>query len=144
MTDAEAIAILQNGEFGVLSICTDEQSGYGIPLNYVYHDDVIYFHCATDGKKLDYIQLHPEVSFCVVGKTELMPEKFGTKYESAIAFGNACLIEDDEKRKVLQLIVAKYSPGFINEGEKYIDQFYSRVKIIRMDVKTITAKARKF
>lgn len=86
LTDQETIEILRKAEFGVLSMCTSDSQGYGVPLNFAFADNTIYFHCATEGSKLDYLRYNNKVSFCAVGKTELMPSKFGTKYESAIVF----------------------------------------------------------
>jgi len=35
------------------------------------------------------------VSFCVVGETQLLPEKFFTRYESVVVSGNAAIVADD-------------------------------------------------
>ncbi len=52
--------------------------------------DVIYFHCAPEGHKLENLSGNNKVSFCVVGKTQVLPDKFATNYESVIVFGTAC------------------------------------------------------
>ena len=36
---------------------------YGVPLNYVYVDNSIYFHCAKEGHKLDNIKIICEYPF---------------------------------------------------------------------------------
>ena len=56
-----------------------------------------------------------------------MPDQFSTKYESAIVFGKAFELTDDEKHKGLLEIVKKYSPGFIKEGLQYIENATSRI-----------------
>jgi uncharacterized protein len=85
---SEAREILKNGEYGILSTTSTDGQPYGVPLNYCYLRDSIYFHCALEGHKLENIRENNRVSFCVVGNTELLPETFSSKYESAIVFGN--------------------------------------------------------
>lgn len=58
----EALEILNKGEYGILSIITNEGYPYGVPLNYVYIDNCIYFHCAIEGQKLDSIKSNNKVS----------------------------------------------------------------------------------
>lgn len=77
ISDSEAFKILQNGEYGILSMITSNNSGYGIPLSFAMkNNNVIYFHCAIEGSKLDYLKNNNNVSFCVVGNTEVLPSKF--------------------------------------------------------------------
>ena len=80
----EAFALLNKAEFGVLSTVTEDRKPYGVPLNFCIIDHCIYFHCANEGQKLDNIKHNKSVSFCAVGNTEILPDKFGTIYESVI------------------------------------------------------------
>ena len=95
----EAYQILKDGEYGILSMVTTDNSAYGIPFSYVIIDDSVYFHCALEGSKLDFIRKNNKVSFCVVGKTEVLPSKFSTKYESAIALGEIYEVNDQNEKK---------------------------------------------
>jgi len=143
ITDNEAIEILRKGEFGVLSMCTSDNRGYGIPLNFVFKDNDIYFHCATEGSKLDYLRNNNKVSFCVVGKTEVLPSKFGAIYESVIVSGRTAEIEGTEKYDALMRVIEKYSAGYIPEGKEYILKLYDKVRVIKLSIESITGKARK-
>ncbi|MDP4209552.1 MAG: pyridoxamine 5'-phosphate oxidase family protein [Bacteroidota bacterium] len=143
ISDSEAIAILQKGEFGILSMCTPDNEGYGIPLNFALQGNAIYFHCAIEGSKLEYLRNNNKVSFCVVGKTEVLPSKFGTIYESAIASGTASVVDGNEKYDALMHIIQKYSGNYIEEGKGYIQKFYDKVNVIKLSIESITAKARK-
>lgn len=89
----------------------DDGYPYGVPLNYVYDEQAgkIYFHSARDGHKLDAIRREPKVSFCVVGKNQLVPEEFTTYFTSVIAFGRATVLTDDREREAaLRLLSEKY------------------------------------
>jgi nitroimidazol reductase NimA-like FMN-containing flavoprotein (pyridoxamine 5'-phosphate oxidase superfamily) len=143
ISESEAIEILDKGEFGILSMCTINNEGYGIPINYAFKNNTIYFHCAPEGSKLDYLRNNNKASFCVVGKTELLPSKFGTIYESVIAAGKISEIEGTEKQDALMFLVEKYSADFIEEGKEYINKLYDKVKVIKLDIESITGKARK-
>ena len=143
ISEREAIEILQKGEFGVLSMCTPDSGGYGIPLNYALKNNEIYFHCAIEGSKLEYLRKNNRVSFCVVGSTKVLPSQFGTIYESAIAFGVVTEVEGDEKQEALMLILEKYSANYIPEGTEYISKAYEKVKVLKLSIEAITGKARK-
>jgi uncharacterized protein len=140
--EASAIEILKNGEYGVLSMCTIDVAGYGIPMSYAYTNEAIYFHCATEGFKLESLKLNNKVSFCVVGKTELLPSEFATRYESVIVAGQIIEVSDDEKKDGLIHIVEKYSPNFTKQGMKYIDSHFDDVKVLKLVIQSITGKSR--
>ncbi len=93
----EIINILMNNMYGVLSTVSQEGYPYGVPVSYVYNQEEIYFHCAGEGHKFDNISADRKVSFCVVGQTCVLPDKFSTNYESVIAFGEAREVFDEEK-----------------------------------------------
>lgn len=135
--------ILVNGEYGILSTINENGYPYTVPLSYVYYDKCIYFHCAREGQKLENINKNPKVSFCVVVNTEVLPDKFSTKYKSVIAFGEASEVSDEIKETVLFETIKKYSKGFLEEGKKYIEKGKAHTKIIKIDIQHITGKARK-
>ena len=143
VTEKEAIEILIKGEHGILSMCTPENEGYGIPLNYVLDNHQIYFHSAAAGSKLDYLRTNNKVSFCVVGNTTVIPSDFGTLYESAIVSGTTSEVDGNEKRDALIKIIEKYSTDFIQEGNEYIDKLYDRVCVIKLSIQSITGKAKR-
>ena len=116
---------------------------YGIPLNFAFMRDCIYFHCAPEGKKIDLLSSNRKVSFCVVGRAEVMPEKFGTKYESVVAAGIVEELFEKDKREGLVLLLRKYSPDYITEGLKYIDRLFDKTRVFRICLESITGKARK-
>lgn len=71
-----AFEILKEGEYGILSMQAEDGNGaYGIPLSYVWdRGNSIYIHCAPVGRKLDCIDRCHNVSFCVVGRTRVIPD----------------------------------------------------------------------
>ncbi len=104
--------ILCDGDYGVLALSGDDGYCYAVPMNYAFADGKIYFHSAKTGHKLDAMRNNDKVSFCVVGRHDVIAEEFTTYFTSAIAFGRIKIIEDDndpEKRRALELLADKYS-----------------------------------
>ncbi len=142
--DLEATTrLLTQGEYGFLATAGPDGQAYGVPLNYVFKDDRLYFHCALEGHKLDNIKANNKVSFCVVGKTRVLPDKFSTEYESAIAFGTATEVQGKERHDALLSILEKYSPDFMEEGKKAIAKYDDKTRIIKITINHLTGKARK-
>ncbi|MDF9826326.1 nitroimidazol reductase NimA-like FMN-containing flavoprotein (pyridoxamine 5'-phosphate oxidase superfamily) [Ereboglobus sp. PH5-10] len=140
--------LLETGEYGFLAMNT-AIGGYGIPINFVREKtgdgaDRIYFHCAPEGRKLDALAADNRASFCVVGATRVVPDKFTTAYESVIVFGRiASNLDADERRAALRLLVKKYCPEFIEKGEKYMEASFHRTHILRLDIEHRTGKTKR-
>jgi uncharacterized protein len=143
VTEKEAIALLNKAEYGVLSTVTENGKPYGVPLNFCMIDHCIYFHCAVEGQKIDNIKQNNSVSFCVVGKTEILADKFGTKYESAIVSGEVEEVFDMNKQTALEGLLHKYSPDYFDTGIKYIEGLREKTRVFKMTINTLTGKARK-
>jgi nitroimidazol reductase NimA-like FMN-containing flavoprotein (pyridoxamine 5'-phosphate oxidase superfamily) len=140
MPQEQAVKLLEEGKFGILSLAGENGYAYGVPLNYVSKEGCIYFHCAADGYKLDCIAYNNKVSFCVIGDTKPLPEKFSYEYESVIAFGRAEEVSGQEKLDALKAIIQKYSSGFMDKGLAYIKNDADKTKVIRIDIEHITGK----
>ncbi len=143
ISDKEAIAILEEAQYGILSTTDSSGYAYGIPLSYAYTGGSIYFHSATEGQKLDNIGYNNKVSFCVVGKTTPLPQSFSVNYESVVVFGKSAEVFDDEKQAALEAVIAKYSPAFTEEGLKYIKNSSGRTRIFKIEIEHMTGKARR-
>ena len=136
----DAINFLTEHEYGVLSTVGTDGQPYGVPLNYVYKDNCIYFHCALTGHKIENIVNNPKVSFCAVGDTKVLPSEFSTNYVSAVAFGVASEIQGTERYNALVLLLEKFSPDFLEEGKKYIEKLDKATKVIKIEIQHISGK----
>lgn len=141
LDEARALELLAHGEYGVLSMVSDD-GGYGIPVNFVWDgDSSVYIHCAPVGRKLQALAANPKVSLCIVGNVHLLPSRFTTEYESVILFGNARMnLSEEEKMKALRLLIDKLSPEHKQIGDKYARGSFHRVEIIRIDFTTFSGK----
>ena len=92
ISEEECLKALEEAEYGSLATISEDGTPYITPLNFVYTDGALYFHCAKDvGHKLDNIARNHNACFSIVDSVELMPEKFATKYRSVTVFGNGSL-----------------------------------------------------
>lgn len=139
----QAVQLLKNEQYGVLSTVGENGYAYGIPLNYAYYNGNIYFHCAVEGNKLDNIMFNNKVSFCVVGSTEPIPDKFSYRFESVVVFGRAEEVYDKEKEDALMALIQKYSSEFIEKGQEYVRKDGIKSRVIKINIEHITGKARK-
>lgn len=143
LEEGRARKLLTNGEYGFLALAGAGNDGYGVPLSYVFDGDDIWFHCAPDGEKLRRIEYSDKATFCVVGRTEVLPDKFSTLYESVIASGCIEVVEDeDSKLKALSLLVAKYSPDYIDTGAKYARISLARTVVLRFKIDSFSGKGK--
>jgi len=142
LTADETDHVLQTGVYGILSTADPGGVPYGVPLNYVYHNGGIYFHCAVDGLKLDLLNENSQVSFCVVVDVMVIPERFSTHYSSVILSGRASEVFDQEKRDGLVALLVKYSPDYLEEGNRYLEKAWERTKVYRIDIDHCTGKGK--
>jgi uncharacterized protein len=144
LTREETIEILKTSTSGVLAVTGDEGYPYTVPVSHAYQDGKLFFHCAKEGHKIDGIQRNDKVTFCVIAKDEVIPEKFATDYLSVIVFGRArILTEDGERRSALECLVEKFSPGYMEAGRKEIERDWNRVCVVEILIEHMTGKTAK-
>ena len=143
LTNNEMLEILQTAEYGILSTIGEDGYPYGVPVNYVYHNNKIYFHAALTGHKLDNIAFNEKVSFCVVKDVELMPDDFNTKYKSVIAFGKVKEVPEAEKKDIYVIILEKFSKDFMESGMEYMRKAGDDAKVFQIEIEHMTANGKK-
>ncbi len=113
--DLDAITgLLNKAPVGRVAAISPDGTPYVVPVNFAFEGDRIYFHCALEGLKLDYIRANPKVGFEADELIEqyASPERpcfCGSYYKGAIARGKAAIVTDREKKlHALWLLVDKY------------------------------------
>ncbi|MDE6792802.1 MAG: pyridoxamine 5'-phosphate oxidase family protein [Muribaculaceae bacterium] len=105
LNEEESIEILCSTTSGVLSLCGEDMHPYGVPLSHVYANGNLYFHSALNGYKLDLIRQNDNVSFTVIAKDEIHPDRYTTYFLSVIVFGKIRIIENEaEKKRILEIL----------------------------------------
>jgi nitroimidazol reductase NimA-like FMN-containing flavoprotein (pyridoxamine 5'-phosphate oxidase superfamily) len=153
LDEASGLNILEKSNYGILGVHGDDGYPYAVPVNYTYLDGKVYIHCAIKGHKIDAIRGNDKVSFTVVDYEVVLPYLFNTEYASVIAFGRARLLVDGEepdvdydgsqsslKERVLESILKKLSPDFLDEGSKIFKEKWKAIQVIEITIEHLAAK----
>jgi len=119
LTEKEIFDLLMNEPVGHLGLAKEKQP-YIVPLNYLYSNGAVYFHCALEGRKIDYISINPKACFQVGRYDGLidsdLPCSHNYRYKSVIVEGIIEEVSDQKAKKtVLCGLVAKYAGPVIAE-----------------------------
>lgn len=159
LTNDACLEILSKAEYGILATMGLDGYPYSVPLNYIYHNGSIYFHCAVTGHKLDNIENCANVCFNVVTDVRVVPlisdgelnesdlkfKGFDTNFNSVIIFGKAKEVFEEEKMSGLSAFLNRFLNEheygkFKDEGNKYIKKFLKKTKLIKIEIEHMTGK----
>lgn len=119
LTEAEALEILDAGEYAVISTVDPDGTPYGIPVSYAMMDGKLYIHTGErPGHKIDDFLHDPRVSVAVATEVEPCFEDtfFTTRFASVVAQGRISKVEDTATvRRVLVELCMKYMPELKDE-----------------------------
>lgn len=140
------MAILEAGSYGVLAL-SDGQGQYAVPTSYAVRADPgqgalsVYFHGATEGRKANAAKSGSEASFCVVGRSDVVPSELTVAYESAVVSGRLEVVLDaGEKERALVLLGEKYAPGRDSEARASIEALWERTMVFVLRAETASGK----
>lgn len=116
LSNESCIELLKTETRGVLSVLGDDDYPYGMPMNFWYNeeDGNIYFHCGNIGHRLEALQKHNKVSFCIFDQGYKEENEWAYKVKSVIIFGKIEIIDDMEQ---ITDIVTKLSYRFVQDDE---------------------------
>lgn len=137
--DAEwAFAVFDKAPYVTVSMTRPDGTPYGVPLSVVRRDEhTFYFHCASEGEKIDCLKANSIVSMSAVSRCTPKYEKdknnFTEYYNSAIAVGKAELVSDEEeKTEALRLICERFLPKFMDHFNEAVSRSLDRTTVVRI------------
>ena len=140
-----------NDIFSIIEKCdccriafNDEKFPYIIPMNFGIgfenNNITLYFHCASEGRKLDLIKRNPNVSFEMDCSHKLLTGDvacdYSMEYESVIGNGVATIVNEN-KIHALNYIMNKFSDS---EDFSYDENYLKAVTVFKIDVCNVSAK----
>ncbi len=143
MSQQEAEDFLRAQLVGRLAVISDGEP-YAVPLHYVLHDGVIYFHSARGGRKTDAIGESARVCFLVdelIAVEEASdPCASSTWYRSVMVFARAEVVRNPaEKQKALMALLAKYAD--YDRGDDMLNRTaVDATAVVRLAVDEISGK----
>lgn len=127
-----------------LGLCGHDMQPYVVPMNFGYHQGIIYLHSGQDGRKWELLQENPNVcvTFChgdeIAWQDEPVACSYRVKSKSVIAEGVIEIIEDEEKKiEALNHLMHQYS----DREFKYSGPAVKNVGIMILNVKKWGAKS---
>lgn len=150
MDNEQVYQILENNVYGTLATFGDDYP-YCIPVNYYYHDQVVYIHCANKGHKIDNLKQNAHVcmNFVKEDTLKVVDAELSMEFDSVVLFGSARFLSDEqEKSNALLGIIEKYCPSMmVDEQGNPIEITANQIKgttIIAVDISDLKGKTSKF
>lgn len=140
ISEQECIDTLKEQPRGVLAVHGEDGYPYAFPMDYIYMNEKLYFHCAKEGHKLDAIAADNRVSFCVMDEGFRKDGDWALNIRSIVIFGRVKRIDDaDETLKVVRQLGLKYYPT-AESVEEEIRKAIARVQILELSIDHMTGK----
>lgn len=144
MPEEFAWEVVDKCEYAFLAMAAEDGSPYGLPVTIARDGRAVYFHSALEGRKVECLRRSPRVCLSCVGDTRVPPGKFTTLFESAVVFGRAEEVtEDEEKIRALRLLCQRHTPDNMENFPSAIAKSLDRTGIWRIAVEEITGKAKR-
>jgi nitroimidazol reductase NimA-like FMN-containing flavoprotein (pyridoxamine 5'-phosphate oxidase superfamily) len=152
VTDPREIErVLRTSLIGRMASIDQEGYPYITPVNFVYYEGNIYFHCAPVGEKLDNIARDPRVCFQVdiplayldAGyNPDPRPCKLHQLFHCVIIRGEASVLPNGPiKTAALNALVAKHEPGVELQPVTADQPQYKACAVVQIRPHSITAKS---
>lgn len=140
LSDEECIKILNEEHRGILSVLGENDYPYGLPLDFIYHDNRIIFHSAMEGHMYDSIKKHDKVSFCVLDRGKKVENEWYYVFNSVILFGKVKTVTDEKERLAdIRLLGNRYFPSE-DYTEDEIRKAFERVHVFELNIEHMTGK----
>lgn len=92
----------------------DGKMPYIVPLNFGYKDNILYFHSALSGRKIDILNKNPDVCFEIdISGEPISSDKacnWSIAFRSVMGEGRVSFIDDENKKaEAVNIIMGHYS-----------------------------------
>jgi len=141
----EIQSMLKNGKYAIISMCRNNEP-YIVTLSYGYdaEKNSLYFHCSKKGLKLDFIASNNKVCATVIEDGGYIMDECSHEYKSLVFWGDMLIVNDlNEKKHGMNILLnhLENKPSIINEYMLKSEANYSKMHLLRLDIKQIHGKA---
>lgn len=136
--------VLRSQRYMAVAMCRHGEP-YVVTLSYGYSADerALYFHCARDGLKLDFLRENPRVCATAVEDLGYKEGECAHAYRSLVVRGEMRVVEDRAgKAHGLRVLLAHQEEDPLDTEGRLLpdDAAYERVTVLRLDIAEITGK----
>lgn len=139
--EAFAIEVLKNAVYATVAMVGGDGKPYCVPVNAVWSDGALYFHCAGVGEKWEILKNEPYVCLTAVSHARIMSEHYDTAYDCAMVKGRARVITDEAGRNAaMRLIVEALAPEEMDRLDEHMLRRMGATRIVKIVPEEITGK----
>ena len=136
----ECETVLASAQRGILAVHGENGYPYGFPVNFLFQDGKIYFHCGKTGHKLDALAKDNRVSYCVHDAGYRKEGEWALNIRSVVVFGRISLVTDEGRaREICACLCRKFT-----DDEEYIEKELKnalpRVQCLELCIDHMTGK----
>ena len=136
----ECVDILKKQPRGVLAVYGENGYPYAFPMDFIFMDEKVYFHCAKEGHKIDALAANNRVSFCVMDEGFRKEGEWPLNIKSIVIFGKVKRIDDpDEALKITRQLGLKYYPT-AESVEEEIRKAITKLLIMELSIEHMSGK----
>ena len=139
----ELEAVLLRQKLVTLAMCRDGEP-YLVTMDFGYDPDdrAIYFHCADEGKKLEFLRANPRIWGQVVEDLGYIPGECDHAYRSVQFSGSVELLAvPNDKRAALHLLMRKFEPeADVAKRTETVERSLAKVVVGRVVIEDATGK----
>jgi len=141
-----SLALIDGCTHGVMAMADETGGAYCLPLSFVRVGEVLYFHCAQEGRKVDLLRRGPKVCVTFVGEDRpvfVPPAMYTTCFSSAIVTGTAAEVTDPaEKAAALRALCEKMTPGQMEGFGEALKEDLAATGVWKIAMEEISGKAK--
>lgn len=136
----DCIRVLKLEGRGVLSLVLPDGYPYGVPMDFYYDEEknVIYFHGAKAGQKIDAIKENAKACFTIYHEEGKKEGDWAWTLTSVIAFGTVEIMETTDET-MLKTMAMKYYPSE-EDVEEELKVGLARVQMLAFHPEHMTGK----
>lgn len=143
----EMLNILQKCDVCYVAFA-DENTPYVVPMNFGMTEQegrvALWFHCASEGHKLEMLARNSHVAFSVSTGHVLEWEDSGhctMRYESVCGSGEMHIVQGEEKITGIDAVMCHYRPASSQQRKsQYSAELLNRTTILKLEIEEMTGK----
>lgn len=145
ITDPDQLrAIISGQKYMTLAMCKDNVP-YLVTVNYGYDEgeNCFYFHCASEGKKQDYLAANPTIWGQIIEDAGYQDGKCDHAFRTVQFKGTVTFLDDhEEKRRALNVMIGQLEPDPEPVKQKQVTpKSVARVAIAKVNVEGMSGKS---
>ncbi|QAA77214.1 MAG: hypothetical protein BIP78_1448 [Candidatus Bipolaricaulis sibiricus] len=140
----ELVSVLRRSRYMAVAMCRGGEA-YVVTLSHGYSqaENALYFHCARDGLKLEFLRENPCVCATAVEDLGYRESECTHAYRSVVVRGTMHLVTDPcDLAHGLRVLLAHHEPDPDAAERKLLPNSasYDRVAVLRLDIAGMTGK----